>query len=66
MTAFLADENISPQSAAHLRHQTVEAVNKVLTRFLQTGVLDDEEMQKALIVVSENTYRVYRGSRGEF
>ena len=49
-----------------LRHQTVEAVNEVLTRFLQMGVLDDEEMQEALIVVSENTYRVYRGPRGEF
>lgn len=126
MTAFLADENISPQTAAYLearghdvysllrdgprrisdseivalaqqqgriilthdldfghiyyfsarerigvlvlrlQHQTVEVVNKVLTRFLRTGILNEEAMLKALIIVSENTYRVYRGSRGEF
>ncbi len=49
-----------------LRHQTVEVVNQVLARFLQTGVLDDKDMRKALIIVSENTYRVYQGPKEEF
>jgi len=126
MIAFLADENISPETAAHLqtlghschslrqagpwrlkdqeivtlaqregriivthdldfgqiyhltsggqvgvivlrlKRQTVEAVNEVLTRFLASGVLDDESLHRALIVVSERWYRVYRGSRREF
>jgi predicted nuclease of predicted toxin-antitoxin system len=49
-----------------LRRQTVEAVNEVLTRFLASGILDDEKLHRALIVVSELWYRVYRGSRQEF
>jgi len=49
-----------------LRHQTVEAVNDVLGRFLKAGVLSEEELQHSLVVLSENTYRVYRGPRGQF
>ena len=49
-----------------LRHQTVEAVNDVLERFLKAGVLSEEELRHALVVLSENTYRVYRGPRGQF
>jgi len=49
-----------------LRHQTVEAVNDVLERFLKGGVLSEEELQHSLVVLSENTYRVYRGPRGQF
>ena len=49
-----------------LRRQTVEAVNEVLARFLASGVLDDGRLHRALIVVSELWYRVYRGPRGEF
>jgi len=49
-----------------LRHQTVEAVNDVLERFLKAGVLSEEELRHALVILSENTYRVYRGLRGQF
>ncbi len=49
-----------------LRHQTVEAVNDVLERFLKAKVLGEEELQRALVILSENTYRVYRGPRGQF
>ncbi len=49
-----------------LRDQTVEAVNDVLGRFLQAGVLTEEELRHALVILSENTYRVYRGPRGWF
>jgi len=49
-----------------LRHQTVEAVNDVLERFLKGEVLSKEELQHALVILSENTYRVYRGPRGQF
>ncbi len=49
-----------------LRHQTVEAVNDVLERFLKAGVMSEEELRHALVVLSENTYRVYRGPRGQF
>lgn len=49
-----------------LRHQTVEAVNDVLERFLETKVLSEGQLQRALVVLSENTYRVYRGPRGQF
>jgi predicted nuclease of predicted toxin-antitoxin system len=49
-----------------LRHQTVEAVNDVLERFLGSDVLTDREIQEALVVLSETTYRVHRGPRGAF
>jgi hypothetical protein len=38
----------------------------VLERFLKAGVLSEEELQHSLVVLSENTYRVYRGPRGQF
>jgi len=49
-----------------LRHQTVEAVNDVLERFLKAKVLSEEELEHALVILSENTYRVYKGPRGQF
>ena len=49
-----------------LRHQTVEAVNDVLQRFLQSGVLSEDELRSTLVVLSEGTYRVYQGQRGAF
>ena len=49
-----------------LRHQTVEAVNEVLNRFLGSNVLSQDELQEALVILSEATYRVYQGPRGEF
>lgn len=126
MTAFLADENISPDSAAHLealghdcrsllrdgprslsdsevvalarredrviithdldfgeiyhaasdgevgvlvlrlRHQTVEAVNRVLERFLGASVLSESQIRRTLVILSEDAYRVYKGQRGRF
>ena len=49
-----------------LRYQTVEAVNAVLERFLQSAVLDEKVLRRGLVVVSEAWYRVYQGPRGEF
>jgi len=49
-----------------LRHQTVEVVNDVLERLLKARVLTEEELQRALVILSENTYRVYKGPRGQF
>jgi len=49
-----------------LRRQTVKAVNDVLERFLKARVLSEEELQHALVILSENTYRVYKGPRGQF
>ena len=48
-----------------LRHQTVEWVNDALQRFLTSGALGEEGLRRSLVVVSENWYRVYQGSRGE-
>lgn len=49
-----------------LRKQTVEVVNDVLERFLKSRVLDTEELQRSLVILSEAAYRVYRGGRGNF
>ena len=49
-----------------LRNQTVEAVNNVLERFLASETLTEEEIQEALVILSETAYRVHRGPRGQF
>jgi predicted nuclease of predicted toxin-antitoxin system len=49
-----------------LRAQTVESVNDVLGRFLQSGALTEQQMQHSLIVLSETAYRIYQGPRGGF
>lgn len=49
-----------------LRHQTVEAVNQVLERFLESDLLPENEIQETLVILSETTYRVHRGPRGAF
>jgi len=126
MTAFLADENVSPETADHLealghqchslvregprqladpeivalakreqciiithdldfgeiyyfvedgelgvivlrlRHQTIEAVNDVLERFLATRALSESQLQRSLVILSESSYRVHGGPRGQF
>ncbi len=49
-----------------LRNQTVESVNRILTRFLQSPALDKIEIDHSLVILSETTYRVYHGPRGSF
>ena len=49
-----------------LRHQTVEAVNDVLGRFLSSDALSELQLYRSLVVLSETAYRVYRGPRGDF
>ena len=49
-----------------LRQQTVEVVNHVLQRFLQSGALNEERLQQSLVILSETTYRVHQGPRGAF
>jgi len=49
-----------------LRYQTVETVNDVLRRFLQSGALTEQQLRQSLVVLTETTYRVYQGPRGEF
>lgn len=49
-----------------LRHQTVEAVNAALGRFLKSGALTTQRIQKSLITLSETTFRVYEGPHGAF
>lgn len=63
---YLAEEGNIGILVLRLRHQTVEAVNQVLQRFLDSGKLSNEALSKSLVIVSENWYRVYQGPRGEF
>ena len=49
-----------------LRQQTIESVNHVLQRFLQSGALTQERPQQSLAILSETAYRVHQGPRGEF
>jgi predicted nuclease of predicted toxin-antitoxin system len=49
-----------------LRQQTVEEVNDVLHRFLQSGALSEQQLKRSLVILSEATYRVYHGLRGKF
>ncbi len=49
-----------------LHRQTVEAVNDVLTRFLGSGMRETLDLSHSLVVLSETSYRVYRGPRGLF
>ncbi|MGA9351133.1 MAG: hypothetical protein WBW48_20330 [Anaerolineae bacterium] len=49
-----------------LRHQTVEVVNDVLQRFLLSKAWTEQQLRKSLVILSETTYRVYQGPRGEF
>ncbi len=44
-----------------LRNQTIESTNKAIQRFWENKKFTDEEVKKSLIIVSETTYRVYRG-----
>jgi predicted nuclease of predicted toxin-antitoxin system len=49
-----------------LRHQTVESVNSVLERFLQSETLTEVQIDCSLVTLSETAYRVYQGPRGQF
>lgn len=49
-----------------LRQQTVESVNEVLKRFLLSSALTEQQIRQSLVVLSETTYRVHQGPRGEF
>ena len=63
---YFAEEGQVGILVLRLRQQTVESVNDVLERFLRSGVLTEQEIQAALIILSETTYRVYRGPRGPY
>jgi predicted nuclease of predicted toxin-antitoxin system len=63
---YLAEKGQVGMLILRLRHQTVEMVNDVLQRFLQSGALTERQLRKSLVVVSETTYRVYQGPRGVF
>ena len=63
---YLAEKGKVGILVLRLRYQTVEAVNAVLERFLQSAVLDEKVLRRGLVVVSEAWYRVYQGPRGEF
>jgi len=63
---YLAEKGRVGIIVLRLRHQTVEVVNEVLERFLKSGAVSPEVLQRSLIIVTENWYRVYQGPRGEF
>jgi predicted nuclease of predicted toxin-antitoxin system len=63
---YLAGETQLGIIVLRLRQQTVETVNDVLTRFLTSGVLTTLDLNNSLVILSETSYRVYRGPRGQF
>lgn len=63
---YLAEQGQVGMLVLRLRHQTVEVVNDVLQRFLGSSALDEQQIQRSLVIVSETTYRVYQGPRGTF
>jgi len=65
-TYYLAEKGQVGMLVLRLHHQTVEMVNDVLQRFLQSGAITEERLKKSLVVVSETTYRIYQGPCGAF
>ncbi len=63
---YFAEEGQVGILVLRLHHQTVEAVNDVLQRFLRSEALTEQQLRKSLVILSETTYRVYQGPRGEF
>jgi len=63
---YLAEKGQIGVLVLRLRHQTIEAVNDVLQRFLQSRALTEQQLRQSLVILSESTYRVYQGPRGEF
>jgi predicted nuclease of predicted toxin-antitoxin system len=63
---YFAEEGQVGILVLRLRHQTVEIVNDVLQRFLRSEALSQQQLRKSLVILSETTYRVYQGPRGEF
>lgn len=49
-----------------LRQQTVEMVNHVRQRFLQSDALPQDRLQQSLVILTETTYRIHQGPRGAF
>lgn len=44
-----------------LKSQTVESTNKVLGKFLQSELVKKKKLEKSLIILSESSYRAYKG-----
>ncbi|HIC96387.1 TPA: hypothetical protein EYP12_07175 [Candidatus Bipolaricaulota bacterium] len=63
---YLAEKGQVGIIVLRLKHQTVEVVNDVMERFLKSGAVSPEILQRSLVIVSENWYRIYQGPRGEF
>ena len=63
---FLASDGQIGIIVLRLHRQTVEAANDVLTRFLGSGVPPTLDLRHSLVILSETSYRVYRGPRGQF
>ena len=63
---FSSEEGQVGVVVLRLRRQTVETVNHIVERFLESGALDSLQLQNSLVVLSETAYRVYQGPRGEF
>lgn len=65
-TYYLAEKGQVGMLVLRLRNRTVEVVNNVLQRFLQSGAVTEEQLGKSLVIVSETTYRIYQGPHGAF
>lgn len=63
---YLAEQGWVGILVLRLRRQTVEVVNEVLERFLKSGAVSPEDLQRSLVIVAENWYRIYAGPRGRF
>ncbi len=63
---YFAEEGQIGTLVLRLRHQTVEVVNDVLQRFLRSNALTEQQLRRSLVILSETTYRVHQGPRGEF
>jgi predicted nuclease of predicted toxin-antitoxin system len=63
---YLAQESQIGIIVLRLHQQTVETVNDILTRFLTSEVLTTLNVHDSLVILSESSYRVYRGPRGGF
>lgn len=63
---YFAEEGQVGILVLRLRQQTVERVNDVLQRFLQSAAMTELQIQSSLIILSETAYRVYQGPRGQF
>jgi predicted nuclease of predicted toxin-antitoxin system len=63
---YLTEEGQIGIIVVRLHQQTVEIVNDLLTGFLMSGILSTLNLHHSLVILSESSYRVYRGPRGQF